>query len=154
MSNIRQENRPELVRPQQSIINNQLQKQNNQNFNKMFEEAMKKNKEEVLAEQQRKFSDMEQEEVTPLLSQMNLLNIIIGIKNTFFGIFDDIFIKRKINLEVLTKENRLFYIGIATIIIVMLFYILEILLDTFINENNPNNQNKKVEIYHYYYNKE
>lgn len=61
------------------------------------------------------------EELRPLYS-LSLSEIFIGIKDTWFDILDDL-LALNINSNLITKNNRLFYIGITIIIIAVLFYL-------------------------------
>lgn len=56
--------------------------------------------------------------------ELNSFEIIIGIKNTWFGLLDDI-LDKKFDLDIITKSNRMFFIGITLIVVVFLLYIIE-----------------------------
>jgi hypothetical protein len=76
--------------------------------------------------------------------------ILVGVKNTWFDILDDILAK-KISLKLFTKDNRLFYIGITIIIIVLLLYLYNFFIDD--NETDePTNKEKVIVEKYYIYN--
>ncbi len=83
--------------------------------------------------------------------KLNLLEIAIELKNTWFGILDDL-LGGNMSLNIILKENRLFYIGLTILIIAIILYI----YDYAINPNDPfqnlitNNGNGVVEIRHIY----
>lgn len=83
--------------------------------------------------------------------KLNLLEIAIELKNTWFGILDDL-LAGNMSLNIILKDNRLFYIGLTILIIAIILYI----YDYAINPNDPfhnlisNNGNGVVEIRHIY----
>jgi hypothetical protein len=76
--------------------------------------------------------------------KLNMLDIVLELKNTWFSILDDILLG-KLSLDIIFKENRLFYVGLTILIIAIILYI----YDYAINPNNFNN-NGIVEIRHVY----
>ncbi len=83
--------------------------------------------------------------------KLNLLEMAIELKNTWFGILDDL-LAGNMSLSIILKDNRLFYIGLTILIIAIILYI----YDYAINPNDPfqnlitNNGNGVVEIRHIY----
>ena len=59
---------------------------------------------------------------TPL-TQLSIGQLLINMKNTIFGIPEDIF-SQGFSKQVFTKDNRLFYLGIFLILIFILYLIL------------------------------
>ena len=88
--------------------------------------------------------------------QLNLVEILIGLKNTWFGILDDI-LEGNIKLNILSKKNRLFYVGLTILIIAIILYIYDYMIKN--NDSNSLNnilgnldtgRNNIVEIRHIY----
>lgn len=82
--------------------------------------------------------------------KLNLLEMTIELKNTWFGILDDL-LTGNITLDIILKDNRLFYVGFTILIIAIILYI----YDYAINPNDPfhnliTNGNGIVEIRHIY----
>jgi hypothetical protein len=69
------------------------------------------------------------------LYNLSVAQIVIGIKDTWFGILDDL-LAQKFNLVTLTKENRLFFIGLTMIFITTIIYLYNFFLDDEIVETN------------------
>lgn len=61
------------------------------------------------------------EKILPLYS-LSVSEIFIGVKDTWFDILDDL-LAMNININLISKNNRLFYIGVTVIIIAVLFYL-------------------------------
>lgn len=82
--------------------------------------------------------------------QLNLLQMALELKDTWFSILDDI-LAGNMTLDVILKENRLFYVGFTILIIAIILYI----YDYAINPNDPmqnliSGGNGVVEIRHVY----
>lgn len=78
--------------------------------------------------------------------QLNLLEITLELKNTLFAILDDILLGN-MSLDIILKENRLFYVGLTILIIAIILYI----YDYAINPSDPMaGGNGLVEIRHIY----
>ena len=78
--------------------------------------------------------------------QLNLLQIALELKNTLFSILDDI-LAGNMTLDIILKENRLFYVGLTILIIAIILYI----YDYAINPNDPmTGGNGLVEVRHIY----
>ena len=57
-----------------------------------------------------------------------LLELLIGIKDTWFYLFDDL-LQKKFYSETLTKDNRLFFIGLTITLFVIIIYLYDIIFD-------------------------
>lgn len=76
--------------------------------------------------------------------ELPISDILVNIKNTWFELLDDL-LNQRFQLDTLTKNNRMFYIGITIFVTVALLY-----LFVMINEpTGQSNQNIK-KIYHIY----
>lgn len=62
------------------------------------------------------------------LYQNDMGDIIIGIKNSWFFLMDDL-LQQKISTSTFTKDNRLFYLGITFILITIVMYIYNFFVD-------------------------
>jgi hypothetical protein len=62
------------------------------------------------------------------LYQNDMGDIIIGIKNSWFFLMDDL-LQQKISTNTFTKDNRLFYLGITFILIAIVMYIYNFFVD-------------------------
>jgi hypothetical protein len=81
----------------------------------------------------------------------NIYQLLIGIKDTLFGIIDDILLFNYKNI--LIRENRLFYIGLTILIIVICIYIFDLLLDNKSADDNKKNEQPMYVIKYIYENK-
>ena len=61
-------------------------------------------------------------EVEKPLYQKSIMELFIGLKNTWFDILDDV-LAGDFSTNMITKNNRLFYIGLTVIIVALLLYI-------------------------------
>lgn len=59
--------------------------------------------------------------------QLSFYETMVKIKDTWFGILDDL-LHQQFYIETFTKENRLFYIGLTLVLVVILIYLLALLL--------------------------
>lgn len=73
------------------------------------------------------------------------LEILINIKNTWFGLLDDL-LQQKFYIETFTKNNRLLYLGLTIIIIALIVFLLNAM-----NENFDNNKKKIYQVHYIYY---
>lgn len=79
------------------------------------------------------------------LHKQSLVDILIGIKNTFFEILDDI-LTQNISMDTLTKKNHMFYIGVAIVIIGIALF-----LYNYLTESETINVPEKIIEKHYIY---
>lgn len=92
-------------------------------FNKQFEQAKTDAQNKIAASVKKRLNKMNKmEEIVPVYKQ-SIAEIIIGIKDAWFGIFSDI-ASFKID-GILTKNHRIFYIGLSFIIIGIILYVYE-----------------------------
>jgi len=104
-------------------------------FNKDFESYLSGQKAKRL-EREKKF--LESKEILTrekLLHELTILEIIVNVKLTFFSMMDDL-LNGNIGSDFLTKENRLFYVGISILAFCFTLIALNKLL------SNP--KNKKI----------
>jgi len=87
-----------------SNVNNDFVKFDPTKFNKDFEQKKKQASKIV---PKKEIDEIEIDNVIVPLHQQSIIDILIGIKNTWFDIL----------METLTKKDRMFYIGITIIIV-------------------------------------
>lgn len=91
-------------------------------FNKVFDvnrEITKKN--QRVADIQ-KLNELSKTETKTSLYDLNISQILINTKNTWFNTLDDV-LDRRFELNTITKDNRLFYIGLTIIFISVILYL-------------------------------
>ncbi len=103
-------------------------------FNKAFDEDKAKKKIEIEKTEKERLAKLNKPDVNKPLYQLSVGEIIIGVKNTFFDIIDDLFLG-KYDLQIFTKDNRLFFIGITCLLFSVILY----LYDYFTNTKTRNN---------------
>lgn len=77
------------------------------------------------------------------ITDLTVAEILIGIKDTWFGMTDDL-IHLRISRETATKNNRLFFIGLTLVIIILLLFLYEYLIE------GDDSKTKEVVIKHIY----
>ncbi len=99
-------------------------------FNKEFVFKKEKAVVENRIKSQEKIDLLTKEANKPMKSLYNLsvAELIIGVKDTWFGILDDL-LGKKIEMKTLTKENRLFFIGLTIIMVATILYLYNFFLD-------------------------
>jgi hypothetical protein len=115
----------------------------NAEFEKQKADNNKKNKDNEL----KRLNSLNQEVDTRTIWDLKFNEMLIGVKDTWFEILDDILIGN-ISSNIFIKKNRLFFIGLTIIVIVIILYIYDVLTRT--NDIKKNNSNIK-EIHHYYH---
>jgi len=87
-------------------------------FNNYFETEIDKHKTQNL--------DIKKINIDPIkrINELTILEILSGIKQTFFGIINDLF-SSHITLDTFTKNNRLFYLGIILIIFILIVIVIK-----------------------------
>ena len=95
-------------------------------FNKIYEEQHNKNVAIAKAKDAAQLALLNKEFTNEQPYKKNIYQILVGIKNTWFEIIDDMLL---LNYDrFLIKKNRLFYIGLTILIIVLCVYIFDFLL--------------------------
>lgn len=118
-------------------------------FNQKFEEDKELTKQISKEREKERLDYLSAEKKHKMVTQLSISEILIGIKDTWFDLIDDL-LQGKFNITTFTQDNRLFFIGITIVILVLIIYIFYILTAT---PDNNNNENKIVKIYHVYPNK-
>ena len=116
------------------------------NFNKEFEEKQTKYSAIKSQTEKTNLNKLSREIKKKLLHQLSIGEILINMKDTIFGIYTDfLFLDYK---DILTKENRLFYIGILLILIALIIKIISYIFLTY--EKKSNNESKIQYVYNIY----
>jgi hypothetical protein len=122
-----------------------------QKFNREFVFKKEKAAIENQINSQEKIEKLTQAANTEIKSlyDYSVSELAIGIKDSWFGILDDL-LAQKIESKTLTKNNRLFFIGLTIIFICVILY----LYNFFIEEDIIIDNNKTTIVEkHYFYNK-
>lgn len=69
----------------------------------------------------RKLEDLNKQKPVELVYDLSIGQIIINLKDSLFNILDDV-INLRLNSNTLTKENRLFYLGIFLIVLACIMF--------------------------------
>jgi len=98
-------------------------------FNADWETSAQDNKKANLSKDAQKLAALDASANSarnPLYNQ-SVMGLLIGIKNCWFGIIDDVLAKKF--THILTKQNRLFFLGLTIIIITVMIYLYNFFLD-------------------------
>lgn len=97
-------------------------------FNKKFEQVMEIRKKEANEENKKKLDLLNKKAIIPKKSKYeeSIGEIILGIKNTVIDIGKELF-DGKLDKTIVTKDHRMYYIGIMLIMIVIIYSIINIL---------------------------
>ena len=119
-------------------------------FNEDYEKMKKQKILDRKMKERNKLKKLNKTLVDKKLHDMSILEILIEFKNNIFGILDDL-INFNFNdfnsfLNIFSKNNRLFFIGLMIIFITGIIYI-------FSQFNQNNTKNNKVNNIYYMYNK-
>uniref|UniRef100_A0A6C0E9T1 Uncharacterized protein n=1 Tax=viral metagenome TaxID=1070528 RepID=A0A6C0E9T1_9ZZZZ len=121
----------------------------NQAFNKDFEKYILDQKAKQIEEDNKKLKDMIKQEQTKKLYQMSVGDILVGIKDTWFGILDDVLAFR-FSYDIFLKYNRLFFIGLTLIIIALLILLYNFVTNKSDDDTNDEKNRNIIEIHHIY----
>lgn len=113
-------------------------------FNLDFEEDLKKRNAERYKREDATLKQLNTTIERPHVINMSVGEILVGIKDTWFGIMDDL-LMLKFNASTFTKDDRLIFIGLTIVIIVILTYIIHYLSNI---GDEYNKKEKIVKIYH------
>jgi hypothetical protein len=93
-----------------------------------------------------RLASMEKPEIKKKIYQLSIGEILIGLKDTWFEILDDL-LQQRFSLSIFTKGNRLFFIGLTITIIVLIVYLYELLTE----DEVPQLDTKVKEVHHIYH---
>lgn len=69
-----------------------------------------------------KLNELSKEEKKEKLYNLNMSEIILNTKDTWFNVLDDL-LDQQFKLQTFTKENRLFYIGVTILLFGIIIYL-------------------------------
>lgn len=110
---------------------------------KALQQKLQKEKEK------KKLAELNKEPPKKKIYQLSVGEILIGIKDSWFDILDDI-LQGKIGISLFTKNNRLFFIGLTICIIVLVVYLYDVLTEDEVSETAMGSGNVK-EVHHIYH---
>jgi hypothetical protein len=117
-------------------------------FNKLFEEKKALSKKRLQKNQEKKINKMNVLSTKKKLHELNIKEILIGIKDTWFEFLDDL-LQHKFAPETLTKNNRMFFLGISFVVIMILLYT----YDTLTVSTGDGGDKQIIEHHYIYHNK-
>lgn len=107
-------------------------------FNRDFEQYKERRKEQMRRKLDEKLAILNRPiEPIPIYNQ-TIGEIAIGAKDAFMGILDDI-LNFNLSFKILTKQGRLFYIGLISLSILVFVYLLDLLYQSSTANNNKKN---------------
>lgn len=106
-----------------------------QKFNKEFENKIEQSKETGKLLDENRLEKLNKQKIEPKPYQLSIAEILIVIKDSWFGLLDDL-LQEQFYMETFTKKNRMFYIGLTIVIIVIIFYLYDIIIDNFMSNSS------------------
>lgn len=97
-------------------------------FNAQFDEYLAKEHNKRLVTDQKYLESKTVTKRDKLLHELTFFELVVGMKNNFFDLLDDI-TSGNINNETWTKNNRLFYIGLLIVIFAVSLVCINIVFD-------------------------
>ena len=95
-----------------------------QKFNSAFDKEKQRVKEEAKQKQQKRLDELNKPPPQKMIHEYSVGEIIIGVKDTWFDILDDI-LQYGITKDLLNKKNRLFFVGVTIVLIILILYLHE-----------------------------
>lgn len=105
-----------------------------QKFNVAFEKEKERKRKEQELRMKNKLERLNQSPPRKKLADYSVGELMIGIKDTWFEILDDT-LQNKINKELFTKDDRLFFVGLTFFITVLSIFLYIYLFE---EKNTPN----------------
>jgi hypothetical protein len=93
-------------------------------FNKKYDEINKNRQQLMNAREQTILSKMNKTSFNKKLHEYTIGELAFGMKNTIFDIINDL-LNLNFTIDVFTKNNRLFYVGLFINIIVLIIYLFQ-----------------------------
>lgn len=121
-------------------------------FNKVFDDKKEEEKKRIQEDSEARLRLLNQDVTDKPLYRTTIPDVLIGIKNTWFYILDDL-LQQKFTIDTFTKNSRLFYIGITLIFIGIIIYFYGFFSEG-INGNSSQGENdfrEKIVEKHYIY---
>lgn len=117
-------------------------------FNKNFDKYRDSLKQEQSLKEAQRLAELNKAPPPKKFYEFNTIELLIGIKDTWFDILDDI-LSLRFNIDILTKNNRAFFIGLTILIICLGLYI----FNMFYDDDELLEHKNITEIHHIYHDK-
>lgn len=91
-------------------------------FNKKYEDIRKKKQKIVKDTEQKRLSKLNITEFTKKIHEYTVGELLFKLKDSIFGILGDL-LRFRFRLDTFTKNNRLFYLGLLILIIILIIYL-------------------------------
>lgn len=98
-------------------------------FNRVFDQYIDRRKEEMKKRMEQRLNELNKPVDPPPIYNLPLGEILIKTKDSMLNMLDDL-LRFRFNLDTFTKNNRLFHIGVLTIIIGLVIYLYAVLSDS------------------------
>jgi hypothetical protein len=132
---------------QQPLLTEEKKKFDIYQFNQNFQEYKQSLKNDQVLKDQQKLAELNKLPPPKKIYEYNIYEILLGIKDTWFDIIDDILALR-FTIDIVLKDNRLFFLGITFILIGVILYIYNILLNSKDESDIKTENTKIIHIYH------
>jgi cell division protein FtsL len=98
-------------------------------FNKVFDVNREITKRNQRVDDLQKLNKLSSVDTKTSLYDLNISDILINTKNSWFNLLDDL-LEQRFQIETFTKENRLFYVGLTVVLIAVILYVYTMLVST------------------------
>lgn len=104
-------------------------------FNKVFDINREITKKNQRVEEIQKLNKLSHVETMTSLYDLNISQILVNTKNTWFNLLDDL-LEQRFQISTFTKDNRLFYIGLSVVFIAVVLYLYTLLAGDLENDES------------------
>ena len=104
-------------------------------FNREFGQYKIKRKDEMQEQLQQKLDELNRPVIETPPYQLSIGEIAINTKDSIFNIIDDL-LNFKFSWDVITKENRLFYLGVFLVVIALIIYLYRFFMDDVVDNES------------------
>lgn len=115
-------------------------------FNADFDQEKADIKENVGKLEQARLAELNKEPPKKQIYEYSVAEIIIGIKDAWFDILDDL-LQHRLSAETFLRDNRMFFVGLTVVIIVIILYLYDIITEE--EEIKPIPQIKEIHYIHH-----
>jgi hypothetical protein len=97
-------------------------------FNKVFLENQRARQLYYQNVEDERLRQLNEVETKPKLHELTIGKHLINIKDCYFGIVDDLLNDQHYDVTIITKQNRIFYIGLSLMFIFIIYVIMKYIL--------------------------